>query len=117
VCVCRAFDAHCVSHIAQRRWPLSTVAVHHSRKVGVASSILAVAYLFKKKNTGTPPRRATRDRSTTEENTKGGTVVGKKAEMIGETGQNTPSRRRRYCEMLHFFFSFSFCVSVKTAPP
>ena len=27
-------------------WPLSTVAVHHSRKVGVASSILAVAFVF-----------------------------------------------------------------------
>jgi hypothetical protein len=26
-------------------WLLSTVAVHHSRKVGVASSILAVAFL------------------------------------------------------------------------
>ena len=28
------------------RGPLSTVAVHHSRKVGVASSILAVALVF-----------------------------------------------------------------------
>ncbi|KAG8344361.1 hypothetical protein TRVL_04815 [Trypanosoma vivax] len=34
----------CCRH--RRRWPLSTVAVHHSRKVGVASSILAVASVF-----------------------------------------------------------------------
>lgn len=27
-------------------WLLSTVAVHHSRKVGVASSILAVAFFM-----------------------------------------------------------------------